>query len=139
MEDGVKLADMFIFQNINKLNVSEISEFKKRSFSYLIFFVLILCLIISIWNYYIYTKRLKELNNILQETVNDAVIRNDEKNKIIFQQNKMAAIGDMIGNIAHQWRQPLSVITTAASSIKLKKELNILEDEEEKKSLTYIK
>ena len=35
--------------------------------------------VISIWNYYIYTKRLKELNNILQETVNDAVIRNDEK------------------------------------------------------------
>ncbi len=62
MEDGVKLADMLIFQNINKLNVSEISEFKKRSFSYLIFFVLISCLIISIWNYYIYTKRLKELN-----------------------------------------------------------------------------
>ena len=138
MEDGVKLADMLIFQNINKLNVSEISEFKKRSFSYLIFFVLILCLIISIWNYYIYTKRLKELNNILQETVNDAVIRNDEKNKILFQQNKMAAIGEMIGNIAHQWRQPLSVITTAASSIKLKKELNILEDNEHKESLNYI-
>ena len=138
VEDGVKLANILVFQSIHKIDVSEINDFKKRSFSYLIFFVLFLCLIISIWSYYLYTKRLKDLNIILQETVNDAVIRNDEKNKIIFQQNKMAAIGDMIGNIAHQWRQPLSVITTAASSIKLKKELNILEDEEEKKSLTYI-
>ena len=138
IEDGVHLANMLIFQNINKINISEISEFKKRAFSYLIFFVLFLCLIISILNYYIYTKRLKELNNILQENVNDAVIRNDEKNKIIFQQNKMAAIGEMIGNIAHQWRQPLSVITTAASSIKLKKQLNILEDDEHDKSLNYI-
>jgi two-component system, NtrC family, C4-dicarboxylate transport sensor histidine kinase DctB len=138
IEDGVKLANILVFQNINKIDVSEISDFKKRSFSYLIFFVLFLCLLISIWSYYLYTKRLKDLNIILQDTVNDAVLRNDEKNKIIFQQNKMAAIGDMIGNIAHQWRQPLSVITTAASSIKLKKELNILEDEEEKESLTYI-
>jgi two-component system C4-dicarboxylate transport sensor histidine kinase DctB len=50
----------------------------------------------------------------------------------------MAAMGEMIGNIAHQWRQPLSVITTAASSLKLKKELNILEDKDYKESLNYI-
>jgi two-component system, NtrC family, C4-dicarboxylate transport sensor histidine kinase DctB len=138
IEDGVNLANMLIFQNMDKINISEIIEFKTHAFSYLLFFVLFLCLIISIWSYYIYTKRLKELNNILQDSVNDAVLRNDEKNKIIFQQNKMAAIGEMIGNIAHQWRQPLSIITTAASSIKLKKELNILEDDEHNQSLNYI-
>ena len=45
------------------------------------------------------------------------------------QQAKMAAMGEMIGNIAHQWRQPLSSITTAASGIKLQKEYNLLTDE----------
>ena len=50
----------------------------------------------------------------------------------------MAALGEMIGNIAHQWRQPLSVITTAASGMKLKKELNMLSDVEHDESLDMI-
>ncbi len=54
--------------------------------------------------------------------------KNLETNKeILFHQSKMAAMGDMIGNIAHQWRQPLSVISTLVSGIKLKLELNGLE------------
>ncbi|WP_428025426.1 sensor histidine kinase, partial [Arcobacter sp.] len=43
---------------------------------------------------------------------------------------KMAAMGEMIGNIAHQWRQPLSVISTASTGIKLKKEMGTLGEEE---------
>ena len=49
---------------------------------------------------------------------------------MLAQQSKMAAMGEMIGNIAHQWRQPLSTITTAATGIALQKELNILSDEQ---------
>ncbi len=41
----------------------------------------------------------------------------------------MAEMGEMIGNIAHQWRQPLSVISTSASGIKLKNEYDTLDDE----------
>ncbi len=51
------------------------------------------------------------------------------KDKLIAEQSKMVAMGEMIGNIAHQWRQPLSTISTAASGIKFQKEMNILSDE----------
>ena len=51
------------------------------------------------------------------------------KDNLIAQQSKMAAMGEMIGNIAHQWRQPLSVISVAASGVKFQKEMNILDDE----------
>ncbi|WP_419769292.1 MAG: ATP-binding protein [Candidatus Marinarcus sp.] len=52
-----------------------------------------------------------------------------EKDEILFQQAKMASMGEMIENIAHQWRQPLSTISTAASGIKLKGEYDILSKE----------
>jgi len=51
-----------------------------------------------------------------------------EHDKVMFEKSKMASLGEMIGNIAHQWRQPLSTITVAASGLKLHKELNILND-----------
>jgi signal transduction histidine kinase len=53
-----------------------------------------------------------------------------EKDKQLLEQAKMAQMGEMIGNIAHQWRQPLSTISTAASGVKINKEFNILKDEE---------
>lgn len=44
--------------------------------------------------------------------------------QILAQQSKMAAMGEMLENIAHQWRQPLSVISTAATGMQLELELN---------------
>ena len=52
-----------------------------------------------------------------------------EKEKILLNQSRLAAMGEMIGNIAHQWRQPLSIINTYASSILLYKDLGKLNDE----------
>jgi PAS domain S-box-containing protein len=44
----------------------------------------------------------------------------------LMESEKMASMGEMIGNIAHQWRQPLSSISTAASGIKVKYEYDML-------------
>ncbi|WP_121627391.1 cache domain-containing protein [Poseidonibacter antarcticus] len=61
-----------------------------------------------------------------------------QKDDMLYQQSKMAAMGEMLGNIAHQWRQPLSTISTASTGAKLQKEMNILSDEQLYKSLTII-
>jgi PAS domain S-box-containing protein len=55
-----------------------------------------------------------------------------QKEKILNQQSKMATMGEMLENIAHQWRQPLSIISTLATSMQIQKELyiNIPRDEE---------
>jgi len=42
---------------------------------------------------------------------------------------KLASMGEMIGNISHQWRQPLSVISTGVTGMKIQKEYNKLDDE----------
>lgn len=53
----------------------------------------------------------------------------NEKDKMLQQQSKMASMGEMLENIAHQWRQPLSVITSAASGIEFQKQLGLLSDD----------
>ncbi|MGB1226361.1 MAG: transporter substrate-binding domain-containing protein [Poseidonibacter sp.] len=60
------------------------------------------------------------------------------KEEILFQQSKMAAMGEMLGNIAHQWRQPLSTISTAATGCKVQKEMDCLSEEQLKSALTAI-
>ncbi len=56
--------------------------------------------------------------------------KNKETEQVLLNQSKMASMGEMLRNIAHQWRQPLSTISTAASGIKIQKELGVLEDKE---------
>lgn len=50
------------------------------------------------------------------------------KEKLLTEHTKMVALGEMLGNIAHQWRQPLSVISTGASGMQVQKSMNILDD-----------
>ena len=84
------------------------------------------------------TNRLKIMNKKLAIRIKKELDKHQEKDRILAQQQKMVAMGQMIENIAHQWRQPLSVISTSASGLKLKKQLNILEDEELIKSIEQI-
>lgn len=61
-------------------------------------------------------------------------MRDISKQKLIETQSKLISMGEMIGNISHQWRQPLTVISTIASSLLVKKECGILEDDDIKNS-----
>jgi signal transduction histidine kinase len=60
------------------------------------------------------------------------------KENLLTEQTKLAAMGEMIGNIAHQWRQPLNIISITASGARVKKELGILSDESLDESLKQI-
>ncbi|WP_052502772.1 ATP-binding protein [Halarcobacter anaerophilus] len=62
-----------------------------------------------------------------------------QKESLLVQQSKMAAMGEMLENIAHQWRQPLSLISTTSSGLLLRKSMDIeIPEEEEKKDLEKI-
>lgn len=53
-----------------------------------------------------------------------------EKDRLLYHQAKISTMGEMIENIAHQWRQPLTLISSMATGTKLKNEMNILENDE---------
>ena len=85
-------------------------------------------------DYNIFTMLIKNFNFMQEsiikneESLKHQIVENKQKDKILGNQSKMVAMGEMIGNIAHQWRQPLSVITTAATGIILQKKYDILDE-----------
>jgi signal transduction histidine kinase len=62
-------------------------------------------------------KQLKHLNSSLKIKVAREVEKNREKDNLIHQQSKLIALGEMIGNIAHHWRQPLNNLAISIQDI----------------------
>ena len=56
----------------------------------------------------------------------------------MLQKSRLAQMGEMIENIAHQWRQPLSVISSSSGNLRIKKALGTLTDEKLDESLKAI-
>jgi signal transduction histidine kinase len=84
------------------------------------------------------TKELSDLNDTLKQKVIEEVEKNRKKDKQIIQQSRYAALGEMIGNIAHQWRQPLSAISTTASGMKLEMQIGVANREDVEKAFDNI-
>ena len=74
------------------------------------------------------TQELSQINKELKKRVKDEVSKNLEKERILLQQSKMATMGEMIGNIAHQWRQPLNALSLVIANIHDAYKLNRLND-----------
>ena len=79
-------------------------------------------------------KTIREYTNAIIDYENDK----RKQEHLLIHQSKIVAMGEMIVNIAHQWRQPLSTISTIATGTKLQKEMNYLSDEELNLALTKI-
>ncbi|MDD5286866.1 MAG: ATP-binding protein [Desulfuromonadaceae bacterium] len=55
-------------------------------------------------------QELEELNGSLEARIAQTVEELRQRDQILIQQGRRAAMGDMINNIAHQWRQPLNTL-----------------------------
>lgn len=74
-----------------------------------------------------YAKRLEDMNHSLEEKVKKEIEKNREKEQLLVQKSKFIALGEMISNIAHQWRQPLSELSSILMYIKFKYSINALD------------
>ncbi|MEV9529483.1 PAS domain-containing sensor histidine kinase [Aliarcobacter butzleri] len=57
--------------------------------------------------------QLENLNSSLEKRIENEITKNTKQQLMIMQQNKLAQMGEMIENIAHQWRQPLAQINSS--------------------------
>ena len=121
---------------INKKTEELNTKFTKQIINiiYISSILTVLLLMISIYISKIVEKKFTNY----KEDIDKYIEQNNNQQHILSQQSKMAAMGEMLGNIAHQWRQPLSVITTIATGMKLQKEFDTLDDENFEESVDNI-
>ncbi|MCD6432818.1 MAG: PAS domain S-box protein [Sulfurimonas sp.] len=82
--------------------------------------------------------KIEENSKIVVANIQD-ITKEKEKDNLIIEQSRFAAMGEMIGNIAHQWRQPLSSISAIATGAKLRYKNNLISDEELNETFIKIK
>lgn len=63
---------------------------------------------------------LENLENQIQVEIKKRI----EQEELLIQQSKLASMGEMIGNIAHQWRQPISQISAILLNIQARQEFD---------------
>ncbi len=68
-----------------------------------------------------------ELNETLEKRVLEELERNREQEQLLVQKSRLIALGEMISNIAHQWRQPLSELSSILMNIKFKHSMEKLD------------
>ncbi|SFV51469.1 PUTATIVE TWO-COMPONENT SENSOR [hydrothermal vent metagenome] len=74
-------------------------------------------------------EELDEHKNNLEKKVQEEITKRKHKEEILLQQSKMASMGEMIDAIAHQWKQPLSVISAQVAHLMLQFQLDMLNEE----------
>lgn len=117
----------------------EINLHKEIDYKFLLNFLFLSILVVLIFLLIYRHNLLKRLNKQLDEKIAFEIAKNEEKNKILIKQSRMASMGEILENIAHQWRQPLSTILVVTTGMEVKKELNLLDDKELLESIAHIK
>jgi len=122
---GVRSDDRVLYSIMQKVveNIPEIEKqaiMKKwlkikyeKEFDYTLFWQLLVGLLTVALLAFLRYYDIRQSNKALKKRVEEEVKKSTDKDKMIFHQNKLAAMGEMLENIAHQWRQPLSQINSS--------------------------
>jgi two-component system, NtrC family, sensor kinase len=120
--------DKDLYTYLNR-KAAELEMLNKETMQKTIFISITLTLFLYFIAFYI-SKILERFFKSYRTRIKNEIIENRKKDLLLHQQSKMAAMGEMLGNIAHQWRQPLSSISTIASGSKLQKEFGVFDDKQ---------
>jgi|GEM_PF-677333 len=104
-------------EELEEKNYEQYSSYVKNS---ILIFILLILGLLFISQY---------ISKYLKQILENYKLELKENEVLLHQKTKMESMGEMVGNIAHQWRQPLSIITTSASALKIQKEMKNLSDE----------
>ena len=128
-------TDEFEKQIIEKQN--EIKEKYINTLRNLLLISFVLTIVFLFISFYL-SKSLERRFFKYRQQVLEHIKKDKQKDTLLAQQAKMAAMGEMLENIAHQWRQPLSAISTISTGIKIQYEYAEVNKEDVIKSMNTI-
>jgi signal transduction histidine kinase len=82
------------------------------------------------------TAELETLNHTLEERIARSLAELRTKDQLLIAQSRRAAMGEMIGNIAHQWRQPLNTLALLLANLRDASRFGELDAAEVEKAVT---
>jgi len=85
--------------------------------------------IMIVWIIGILFEERKRHVSSLKETIRKEVKKNKEQQLFMLQQNRLAQMGELIGMIAHQWRQPLNNLSLINQVVIAKYQADKLDDD----------
>ena len=99
---------------------------------------LIIYALLRVKEAYRLNKELKQLNEKLEQRVQEELSKRKENESLLIQQSRSAALGEMISNIAHQWRQPLNAVSLIIQNLDFLYKSKNLSDEQMEKSVKKV-
>ena len=90
--------------------------------------IFIVSFLIAIPFGYFFSTPLSEFYEKLNKRVKEELDKNREKEQLLMHQSKLAALGEMLGNIAHQWRHPITRLSLLVQNLKMAYDMNKLDD-----------
>ena len=109
----------------NKNLINKTNEMSKT----LTFIMLILSIFFAIPLGMFFSKPLYSFYQELDKRVKEEIEKRQEKEQLLIAQSKLASLGEMLGNIAHQWRHPLTRLSLLIQNFELAAKKNKLTPE----------
>ena len=108
----------------NKKLIKETSEISKK----LAIIMIILSIFVAIPLGVFFSRPLYTYYNELDKKIDEEVKKAKENEQLLMQQSKLAALGEMLGNIAHQWRHPLTHLSLLIQNLEIAYKKNKLDE-----------
>lgn len=72
---------------------------------------------------------LLQQNRYLEKRLQEEVVKNKQKDTILIEQSRLAAMGGMVASIGHQWRQPLNNLSLLMHDVREALEFGEIDDQ----------
>ena len=109
----------------NKKLINKTNEISQKLAMIMILISIFLAVPLGIF----FSKPLYNFYKDLDRRVKEEIEKTKEKDQLLMHQSKLAALGEMLGNIAHQWRHPLTRLSLLIQNLEMAFKMNKLDNE----------